>query len=74
MRLADMHRVHPQQDNTKVCSVCGHQVGIYPSGQAALRRDPMMIVVCQVCADPPKRYELAPGAEIEPFESVARKP
>ena len=75
MRLADMRLVHPQQDNTKVCSECGYQVGIYPSGQAALRRDPMLTVVCQVCiaTDAPERYELAPGAENEPLESIKRK-
>ena len=49
MRLADMEVVHPQQDNSHKCGRCQHQLGMYPSGQAALRKDPTMEVVCQVC-------------------------
>ena len=50
MRLADMARMHPAQDDTQVCSKCGHAVGIYPSGQAALRKWPGMRVICVQCA------------------------
>jgi hypothetical protein len=50
MRLADMRRVHPQQDNSKVCSECWKQVGIYPSGQQALRLSPAIKIICAVCA------------------------
>jgi hypothetical protein len=49
MRLADMERVHPQQDNSHKCGRCQQQLGMYPSGQAALRANPSMEVVCQVC-------------------------
>lgn len=59
MRLADMARMHPGQDDSHVCAECGHAVGVYPSGQAALRKWPRMKVICQVCVC--KR----PGHEIE---------
>ena len=70
MRLADMWRVHPQQDNSRVCAKCGEQVGIYPSGQEALRRFPAMRIVCVQCIEPHTREVLVPGALDEPFESV----
>jgi hypothetical protein len=72
MRHADMARVHPGQDNTRFCSHCGARVGIYPSGQRALKRDSTLRIVCQVCAEtlPPAPSVLAPGALTEPFESV----
>jgi len=73
MRLANMHRVHPRQDNSRVCAACSEQVGIYPSGQALLRRDPTIRIICDVCRGPADIEILAPGAEIEPFESVAIK-
>jgi hypothetical protein len=50
MRLSDMSRMHPAQDDSHVCSGCGHAVGIYPSGQAALRKWPEMKVICSHCA------------------------
>ena len=50
MRLIDMRRMHPQQDNSKVCALCGEPVGIYPSGQAQLRGDPSTEIACSVCA------------------------
>lgn len=50
MRLADMFRVHPAQDNSHVCSECGERVGIYPTGQKALRDHPGAKVVCVACA------------------------
>ena len=50
MRLVDMHKVHPEQV-TRACALCGEKVGVYPSGQKALRLTPGPIeVVCQVCA------------------------
>jgi hypothetical protein len=49
MRLADMHTRHPQQDDTKVCSKCGQQVGIYPSGQRALAEDSDLEILCMKC-------------------------
>jgi hypothetical protein len=73
MRLAEMGRVHPKQIERK-CDGCGEVCGIYPSGQAAIRREPDIEVVCNHChpiADDPVR--LAPGAGIEPFESVRRR-
>lgn len=51
MRLVDMHRVHPLQDNSHVCSKCGERVGIYPSGQKALRGNPAMLIICAVCTE-----------------------
>jgi len=50
MRLIDMHKVHPQQV-TQECALCGEKVGVYPSGQKALRLSPGPIeIMCQVCA------------------------
>ena len=60
MRLEDMARVHPAQDDSRVCSTCGHQVGIYPSGQRALAANPGIALICQVCANP------QPGDEAQP--------
>jgi hypothetical protein len=53
MRLEDVQRVHPQQDNTRVCDACGEAVGIYPSGQDLIRRIPGLRIVCQHCTDLP---------------------
>lgn len=71
MRLADMHRVHPAQDDSRACAVCGERVGIYPSGQAVLKARPDDIrIICQHCIGPHALRVLAPGAETEPLESV----
>jgi hypothetical protein len=75
MRLKNMHRVHPKQDNSRSCPDCGHQVGIYPSGQAVLRRSPTMPIICDVCfaarpEAPLTLRALAPGAVEELDESV----
>jgi len=59
MRIADMARMHPAQDDSHVCAECGAPVGIYPSGQRALRKWPRMKVICAHCA-----VKRAPG-EIE---------
>lgn len=69
MRLADMHRVHPKQDNSRVCATCGERVGIYPSGQRVLQTDPTITIVCSHCSPRADIAILAPGAEREPFES-----
>jgi DNA-directed RNA polymerase subunit RPC12/RpoP len=76
MRLADMHRVHPRQDNSRVCGTCGQQVGIYPSGQAMLRHHSDTAIVCSVCsaARPVAETILAPGVVEELFESVPAEP
>jgi hypothetical protein len=71
MRLADMERVHPDQDNSRVCGQCGERVGIYPSGQEVLRRVPTATIVCERCNQPAPAEVmiLAPGAEHERAES-----
>lgn len=51
MRLIDMHKLHPHQDNSRRCSKCGWGVGIYPSGQKVLRENPSLPVICNVCRD-----------------------
>ena len=58
MRLAHMARMHPAQDDSHVCGECGHRVGIYPSGQAALRQWPGMKILCDVCAVKRPREEI----------------
>jgi DNA-directed RNA polymerase subunit M/transcription elongation factor TFIIS len=72
MRLANMHRVHPDQDNSKVCNFCKHQVGIYPSGQKILKDEPRTIIRCVICYDGTRFAELAPGAREEKKESKPR--
>ena len=49
MRLVDMYKRHPKQINDRVCSRCGAAVGIYPSGQEALAKDPELQIVCFYC-------------------------
>jgi hypothetical protein len=49
MRLDDMHVVHPDQTEA-LCSECQHMVGVYPTGQRALREYSEIAVVCQRCA------------------------
>lgn len=72
MRLADMVRVHPDQITGK-CRTCGHDVGIFPSGQRVLQQDPTVELVCQVCRSPGQHAVLAPGAEREPFQSQRKQ-
>lgn len=72
MRLADMHVVHPQQI-IAVCSSCGEEVAVYPSGQQVMREMRNVKLVCQVCRTPSEGAMLAPGAEQEPMQSVRRK-
>ena len=72
MRIADMTRMHPAQDDSHVCGECGHRVGLYPSGQAALRKYPTMKVICSVCATkrPPEEIENMPAGD---FETIMRE-
>ena len=72
MRLADMHRVHPKQDNSHVCNTCGEKVGVYPSGQQIMRQYPDVRLLCQHCIEPVDIAILAPGAGNEMFESVPK--
>ena len=62
MRLADMFKMHPEQDNSRVCALCDKPVGIYPTGQARLRRDPSIEIVCSRCA----LNEIEPDVEMRP--------
>lgn len=69
MRLADMHKGHPAQDNTRFCSICSERVGVYPSGQKALKHNPDMKIVCHVCieaAHDPAALSVAAA----PFEEI----
>ena len=70
MRLKDMWKLHPDQDNSRVCSKCGEGVGIYPSGQNALARAPSMRIVCAICANPQPGDENYPAA---PWDEIARE-
>jgi hypothetical protein len=75
MRSADMHVVHPRMTVDRVCSECGQQVGIYPSGQELLRRYPKTKIICVTCR-PNLLVDsiLAPGALNEPAQSINREP
>jgi len=68
MRLADMIYVHPDQI-TGHCRLCGHVVGIYPSGQSIMAQHPDVELVCAVCRTPSPNAALAPGAWRERFQS-----
>jgi hypothetical protein len=72
MRLKDMRRVHPGQITGR-CDRCGEEVGIYPSGQKALKKYKLdqVEIVCHVCREP-GAAPLAPGAEQESWESEDR--
>lgn len=72
MRLAEMVRVHPRMITDKTCDDCGHQVGIYPSGQNVIRQNQSTRIVCNHCQSP-EGAQLAPGAAIEPFQSVRKR-
>lgn len=49
-RLIDMKVMHPDQV-TLTCHECGLPVGVYPSGQKALKRYPKMEITCAKCAE-----------------------
>jgi hypothetical protein len=49
-RLVDMDHIHPHQDNSKLCSRCGARVGLYPTSQTALKKNPSAKIVCVPCA------------------------
>lgn len=68
MRLADMVRVHPDQI-VEHCSACGAEVGVYPSGQKIMRHYRDVVLVCGVCRPPGANAKLAPGANLEPFQT-----
>lgn len=74
MRIADMRRMHPAQDDSHVCGECGHPVGLYPSGQAALRKYPRMKIICQVCATKrsPSEIENVAAADFDTIMAEAR--
>jgi hypothetical protein len=75
MRLADMARMHPAQDDSRVCGECGHAVGIYPSGQRALRFYPRMKIICHMCAvkRPPHEIENVLAADLETILAEGRE-
>lgn len=47
-RLADMTMMHPDQVEME-CHNCHHKIGVYPSGQRALKRWPKMKPICINC-------------------------
>jgi hypothetical protein len=77
-RLADMSMWHPQQDNSRVCSRCGEKVGLYPSGQDALRHNYRLPIICLPCAineysvddDPP---DIEPAASVDQIVAEIRE-
>ena len=72
MRLVEMARVHPAQDNSRVCGTCGHQVGIYPSGQRALRQFKLTIL-CTHCAVKLPAAELVDNMPAADWETIAQE-
>lgn len=76
MRSADMALVHPQTDFSHQCSQCAAEVGIYPSGQAIIRRfgTKRMRILCSRCVDARQVSiaQPAPGALAEVRQSVRK--
>lgn len=70
MRASDMYVAHPDTDYSHVCSRCGKEVGIYPSGQRVLREHTSVILMCTRCAPQSGGWRLAPGATVEPYQSM----
>lgn len=64
-RLKAMQRIHPAQSNEHCCSQCGERVGIYPSGQKALKANPGMTIVCSMCA----LADMRPQDQVKPAGS-----
>jgi hypothetical protein len=74
MRLDCMIVVHPDMDRSHVCARCQQPVGIYPSGQAVLRRDPATRILCHLCQPPTAAATPAPGALRERGQSIWNQP
>lgn len=72
MRLAEMQRMHPDQITAK-CARCGHDVGVYPSGQKVMREHANTELVCSVCKSPGFGVTLAPGALAERGQSKRKQ-
>lgn len=75
MRRADMKYTHPDQV-ARLCSECGEEVGVYPSGQEAMKKYPKMAVICHVCdrANHQGQWSTpAPGAIKEALTNWARR-
>jgi hypothetical protein len=75
MRIADMTRMHPAQDDSHACAECGHACALYPSGQAALRKWPTMKVICAHCAckRAPGEIENMPAADFDTIMQEGRE-
>ena len=71
-RYADMLLVRPDMNTDHVCSRCKHQVGLWPSGMAALAQYPNAEIVCQRC-ELPINSQPAPGAMAEQGTGVLRQ-
>jgi hypothetical protein len=71
MPLGEMHKRHPDQIH-RTCSNCGVLVGIYPSGQKAIKAYPQMKIICINCAtdkiDPTDEFRPA-----GPIEEIKRE-
>ena len=71
MRLNDMWKLHPEQV-TMECVLCKAAIGVYPSGQKALRLTPGPIrVICTHCASKEIQDGLEKGDEVEMFKPAA---
>ena len=53
-RLQDMTQMHPNQIEAECCN-CHHKVGVYPTGQRAMKKWPKMGVWCVNCASLDRR-------------------
>jgi hypothetical protein len=69
MRLADMFKVHPEQV-TRECALCGEPVGVYPSGQKALREHPTVEIICQVCAEKIVNVQRDIATPVAPIDEI----
>ncbi len=74
-RLVDMVKMHPHQDNSRACNRCRQKVGIYPTGQRALRLYPKIEILCISCAVAEKNVEVVnvPAGTIEEIRQEFRE-
>lgn len=70
MRTRDTWRVHPDQDDSHVCSKCGEPVSIYPSGMKALKANPGLPIICVGCIVNEPAGKLQPA---RPWSEIQRE-
>jgi hypothetical protein len=76
MQKQDMFRVHPRTDWSFTCDQCQQGVGIYPSGQAMIKKigRSNLKIICNRCLGP-QNHGFIPGEILEEIkDSVPHQP